>query len=276
MLTVAIILVAVGIIGLLATLVLVYKPLNVAQLSMSAISGATQEHHQGLSYKAPWATLQKPEINMQAKIIITSGGILLMSWDKFISEKVYEKISPRVYEAKGQIPMYGSWATAIRPLKGYLNNFVLKTPQVGALMTMSGIDIVISDYIATREVQDVLHNKKAISDLLAKTFEGENTSTAFEKSYGIMVFDPKLFDLNLGKKSQDASEKLFESQKFREAVVDMKTAQPDADKATNAVLIATGMAKKNVFQVEGLEGALIGMAKSIADAFIAKNNKRKP
>jgi len=261
---IAILLISIGLIGLLSTTFLVYKPLNMAQLSMSYISGVTEEHHQGLSFKAPWYTLQKPEINMQASIIVTSGGILVMSWEKFFSEKVYEKIAPRMYETKDSI-LFGSWATAIRPRKGKLNNLILKTPQVGALMTMSEIDLTISDYLAIHDTTEVLHQKKVISDIVANLFGGKDEEAHSEigESYGIVISNPKLFDLSLGKKSQDATEKLFVTKKFRESMEYLKDEISDSDKRANAIFVATEVVNKNIVNIEGIDTAI----SSIANAF---------
>jgi len=258
------VLIGVGLLGLLATLVVIYKPLYMAQLSLNPFGGETKEHHQGLSTKAPWAILQQPEINMQSEIIVTSGGILVMAWEKFISEKVYERISPRIYETADSV-LYGSWATAIRPRKGSLAQLILKTPQVVALMAMVEVDLVVSDYLATRPTTEVLHDKRAISNLVAGVFGGndEEATSPFEESYGVVVSNPRLFDLNLGERSREAAEKLFEAKKFREAMEDLASQIADSDKRSNAILLATGMAKKNIYNIEGLEGAV----KSVAEAF---------
>lgn len=252
-------------VGLFGLTMLVYKSLNRAQLSMSAFGGATKEHHQGLSMKAPWYLLQKPDINMQAEIIITSGGLLVMSWEKFMTERVYEKIAPRIYETKDSI-LYGSWATAIRPRREGLVNFVLKTPQVAALMVMAEVDLEISDYLATKLTKTVLHKKRDISNQVADIFGGsdEEATSSTEESYGIIISNPRLFDLNLGERSQEAAEKLFEAKKFGEAMKELEKQMTDPDKRANAILIATGMAKKNIFNIEGLDTALVGIAEAFA------------
>ena len=259
---IALIFIVIGAIGLFIGFNIVNNPINVAQISMNIFTKEVKEHYQGISWKWFWCTLQGKPIDMRASIIITSGGILVMDWDKFITEKVYEKISPRIYETKDSV-LYGSWAAAIRPQKGELVNYLLKTPQVGALIAMSEIDLTISDHVAKRMTEEVLHDKKNISQTVSNVFMGENTMSPLEKSYGIIVSDPKLFDLNLGKKSQDAAEKLFEAKKFREAMEDLKVEIADPDKRSNAIFIANGLIKKNVYDVEGLALA----TKNIADAF---------
>jgi len=254
-----------GILGVIALFIgfdITYNELYTSSLSMDVFSKKVREHGPGYSWKMFWWKLQGKQIDMRSTIIITSGGILMMDWDKFITEKVYEKIAPRIYETKDSI-LYGSWAAAIRPQKGKLVNFLLKTPQVGALISMSEVDLTISDYVATRKTEEVLHDKKNISKMVADVFEGENIITTFESNYGIIISDPKLFDLNLGKKSQDAAERLFESKKFRESMEDLKNEIADPDKRTNAILIANGLIKKNVYDIESL-----GIAtKNIADSF---------
>ena len=259
-------LIIVGLLGLLISLNLVYKKMYTAQLSLNPVTKKIKEHGHGLTWKWFFCPLQKPEINMRASIIITSGGILLMSWDKFMSEKVYEKITSKIYETQDSV-LYGSWATAIRPAKGLLKKFILKTPQVGALMTMSEIDITVSDALAKRLTGDVLGDKRAISEMIGKIFGGndEKADSNHEKTYGIIVSRPRLFDLSFGKKSQDAAEKLFEAKKFREAMEDLKGEITDPDKRSDAIFIANGMVKKNIINIEGLEGA----TKNIADAFLS-------
>lgn len=268
--TFALVLVVVGLLGLFATLLVIYKPLYTAQLSLNPFGGSTKEHHQGLSLKWPWATLQQPEISMRSEIIVTSGGILVMAWEKFLSEKVYERIAPRIYETKDSV-VFGSWAAAIRPRRGSLRELLLKTPQVAALMAMSEVDLAISDFLATQETsgeRGVLHRKREISELSAGVFGGNNeeVSSPFEEQYGVVVSNPRLFDLNLGKRSQDAAEKLFESKKFREAMEDLASQIADPEKRANAVLLATGVAKKNIYNIEGLEGGI----KALAEAFIIR------
>lgn len=259
-------LIIIGLLGLLVSLNLVYKKMFTAQLSLNPITGKITEHGHGLTWKWFFCPLQKPEINMQASIIITSGGILLMDWDKFMSEKVYERIAPRIYETKDSI-LYGSWATAIRPAKGLLKKFILKTPQVGALMTMSEIDLTVSDYLANQETEKVLSEKRVINEMIGKIFGGddEKVDSNLEKTYGIIVSKPRLFDLNYGPKSQVAAEKLFEVQKFRESMKLIEKDIGDESKRSDAIFIANGMVKKNIINIEGLEGA----TKNIADAFIS-------
>ena len=261
----AAILILVGLVGLLATLFIVYNPLNKAWLSMSVFNGDNiKEHHHGLSWKWPWFLLQGLEIDMRASIIITSGGILVMPWDKFISEGMYKKIEPQIYETKDGV-LYGSWATAISPLAGGLRTFFKKTPQVGALMTLAKINLFVSDLLAKKDTETALGEKGEISKELAGLFLGEHRTSDHEESYGIDISDPMLFDLNYGKRMQDAAEKRFEAKEFRKAMEDMMAkVQTDPDKASDSVLIATGMAKKNIFHVQGLEAALKGMAEAFA------------
>lgn len=264
---VASLLITIGLLGFLATFVVVYKKLNTAQLSLNALTSKTREHHQGLSFKVPWATLQKPEISMQSEIIITSGGILIMSWEQFVSQKLYEKIAPRIYETLDSI-IYGSWATAIRPRKGSLDLLIRKTPQTASIMVMAEVDIAVSDYLATRETTIVLHDKKAISTMLANVFGGddEEAKSPIEDAYGIVVSNPRLFGLNLGKKSQDAAEDVFAAQKLSAALAEVKTgAGNDAEKAVNAFLMYSGKGvQKHIYNVEGLQ--------AIAEAFFRRNN----
>jgi hypothetical protein len=266
---VGIIFIVLGLIGLFVSFSVVYNPLYISQLSMNIFTRKVREHGSGISLKWFWCSLQGKPIDMRSTIIITSGGILMMDWDKFITEKVYEKIAPRIYETKDSI-LYGLWAAAIRPQKGKLINFLLKTPQVGALMSMSEVDLTISDYVATRDTEEVLHDKKNISKIVADVFGGEGTITLFEENYGIIISDPKLFNLDLGKKSQDAAERLFEVKKFRESMEDLKHEIADPDKRANAILIANGMIKKNVYDIEGL----IPATKNIADAFASIFTKK--
>lgn len=266
-----------GILGLICLFLgfqFVYNPLNMAQLSMNVFHGeTTHEHHQGLTWKWLWFKLQGVQIKMNATIIITSGGILMMDWDKFITEKVYEKIAPRIYETKDTV-LYGSWATAIRPARGFLFNFLLKTPQVGALMTMSKIDLEISDYLTTLRAEEALGQKKYISDtIIGGLFGGddEKVSSEIEETYGIIISNPQLFDLNYGKKSQDAAEKLFEAKKFNESMVLLEKQIADPDKRANAIFIANGLIKKNVYDVEGLALATKNIADAFASIFTKKN-----
>ena len=198
-----------GTIGLFFSLNLVYNPLNVSKLSMNPFTKKVTEHGPGLSWKWFWCSIQGGPIDMRSSIIVTSGGVMIMEWDKFIKEKVFEQIAPKKYETKDSL-LYGTWATAIRPRKGKLLEFVLKTPQVGALMTMSEVDLTISDYLATRKTEEVLSKKKVVSDKLAIIFGGEKSTSPLEDSYGIDINNPKLFDLNLGEKSQKAAENRFE------------------------------------------------------------------
>lgn len=268
--TIAWILIILGAMGLFVSFNVTYNPLYTEQISMNTLWGSkTQEHSSGYSWKWFWYKIQGKPIDMRSSIIITSGGILMMDWDKFTNEKVYEKITPRIYETKDSV-VQGSWATAIRPLKGNLPNFLLKTPQVGALMVMAKIDLTISDNLASRPTEEVLGDKKNISQLVSQIFGGEEVISPYEKSYGILVSDPQLFDLNLGKRSQEAAEKLFESKKFREAMEDMATQIEDPDKRTNAILIANGMIKKNVYDIEGLSSAAGSIANAFASIFTKK------
>ena len=268
----AVILISVGLLGLLVSFVLVYKRLNRAQLSLNPLTGRTREHHQGLSLKWPWSILQDPEIDMTAEIVVTSGGVMVMTWEQFIAQRAYEKIGKKAYETKDSV-LYGNWATAMRPAKGMLERFVQKTPQTGALMVMAEIDIGLSDHLAKQMTDDVLADKRAISDLVANVFgpSDERADSDVEKSYGVIVSRPKLFDLDLGERSREASEKLFEAKKFRTAVEEMKKVIEDEEKAANAVLIATGMAKKTVFEIQGLEGALRSVA-GAAEAFFRRKS----
>lgn len=272
--TFAICIIIAGLVGLLLSTILVYKRLNLAQLSMNVFGGGIIEHHQGLSIKPPWFTLQQPEITMNAEIVVTSGGIQLVSWESFMAGKMYEKIATRAYETMDSV-VFGAWATAIRPRRGGLEQFVKKTPGTAAIMVMAEIDIALSDRIANMETENVLSNKKALGELVARVFGGndEEADSPVEHVYGVIVSNPKLFDLDLGKRSQDAKEKLFEAKKFRQAIGEMMTdgGITDPEKAADVVLTATGVAKKQIFQVEGLEGALKSVA-GAAEAFFRRRS----
>lgn len=266
----------IGLIGLFFSFHLVYNELYTAQLSMSIFRFSpeeeTKEHHSGLSWKWLWFKLQQPIINMKASIIITSGGILLMDWEKFISQEIYKKIPTRIYETEDGI-LYGSWATAIRPAKGFLNRFILKTPQVGALMTMSLIDLKISDNLAKTKTGDALKKKEEISDFISKIFGGneEEADSSHEKTYGLIVSNPQLFDLNLGEKSQAAAEKLFEVTKFQKSMEVLKEEISDPEKRANAIFIANSLVKKKIWNIEGLENATANIAQAFASAFFKKS-----
>lgn len=266
---IALLFVILGIIGLFVSFNIVYYPLYICQLSMNVFTKKVKEHSKGLSWKWFWCKLQGKPIDMRATIIITSGGILMMDWDKFIAEKVYEKIAPRIYETSDSV-LYGSWAASIRPQEGQLANLLLKTPQVGALMSMSKVDLTISDYLAKRSTEEVLGDKKNISKIVSDVFQGENIISPIEKSNGIIISDPRLFDLNYGKRSQDAAEKLLEVKKFRKAMEDLKEEIADPDKRSNAIFIANGLITKKIYDIEGLTTA----TKNIADAFSAIFTKK--
>lgn len=267
MVTLAIVLVVLGILGFVASFMVVYKPAFVAQLSMSALTGAVKEHHSGISFKVPWATMQGSDISMKSEVIVTSGGILVMDWEDFISQKVYERIAPRIYETADSV-LYGSWATAIRPQEGHLAQMMKKTPQVAALMAMAEVDLTVSDYLATQLTAKVLHEKKDISKIVATVFGGDadNASSEFEREYGVVVSNPQLFDLNYGKKSQDAAEDVFAAKKFKEGLEQIKSEMAnDPEKAVNALLMYLGKGvQKHIYNIEGLEGAV----KSVAEAFV--------
>jgi len=271
---IVVILIVLGLVSLILGIMMVSKPMNKAQLSMNPFGGKTKEHHQGFSLKKSiFSSLQGTEIDMTGNIIITSGGILAMNWDDFIKNKVYAEIPTRAYETKSKTPVYGSWAAAFKPLKGYLDNFITKTPQVAAIMAMADIDIYISDLIAREEIENVIGKKLVISQKLAKDiFGGEDKLSPFEKSYGVDMFNPRLFDLNLGKRSLEATEKLFESKKFKESVSNMmKDNKMTEEQAINATLAATGMAKKTLFGLEGVPGAIEKLA-DVAKVFFEKKS----
>lgn len=246
---------------------IVYTPINTAQLSMNIFDGTEiDEHHQGLSWKWFWFKLEGSKINLQSTIIVTSSGILVMEWSEFLSKRMHEKIAPKIYEVKDSI-LYGSWAAVISPLRGELYNFVLKTPQVGALVVMAEIDLVISDYLATKNASEVLHDKKQISKLMADLFGEGNSVSPMEKTYGIKVSNPRLFDLNLGKKSQGATERLWETKKFLESMKELEEEITDPNKRSNAVLLANGLIQKSIHEIDGLKD----ISEAISSAFIKKS-----
>ena len=109
--------------------------------------------------------------------------------------------------------------------------------------------------------------QKEISKKAAEVFEGESAISPFEKKYGISVGDPRLFDLGLGKKSQDAAENVFVGQKLKEALEHLEESGIDPKDRLNAILAATGVAKKNIFDAEGLPTAL----SKLAEAFFKKS-----
>ncbi len=240
---------------------------------MDFFSGSLREVGSGLSLKAPWETPQKgTQVNMKAEIIVTSGGIFVSSGNKVIDEKIFANIKPRVYEAKGAVPIHGAWAFTIRPRPGHIETLIRMTPQAAAIMAMADVDIAASDYLAKEDPEVSLHNKKDISqEVLAKVFGGmtDIASSPFEDEYGVIVSNPRLFDLSLGKKSQDAAEELFASRKFKEAVGEFKEVlgtDGDVNKAVDDLLLNLGKIKKNIFKVEDIDH----ITKSITSAIFKK------
>ena len=116
--SIAVFLIILGLAGLVASLFLVYNPLNKHSLSMNAVTGEAQEHGQGLSTKSPLNLLQGQAINMQAEIVVSSGGIMVMSWDDFVKQKAYERITPRAYETEDGI--VGDVDKGVEEVAGYL------------------------------------------------------------------------------------------------------------------------------------------------------------
>lgn len=271
MTTLAIIFIVLGTIGAFILFQLVSMSLYTARLSMNPFNEKTKEHHAGFSWKWFWCKFQGGLIDMRSTIIVTSGGLLVMDWEKFINEEIHKKISPKIYETKDSV-LYGSWAAPIRPARGYLRNFLFKTPTVGALMTMSQIDLQLSDYLAKKETEDALGEKRNISIMIGNFFGGNDdaVSSEHEENYGIVVGNPQLFDLNFGKKSQDAAEKLFEAKKFRESMEALSSEISDPEKRANAIFIANGLIKKNIFNLEGMEAT----GRSIAEVFASILTKK--
>jgi hypothetical protein len=203
---------------------------------------------------------------MTAEIIVTSGGVMVMTWQQFISQKQYENIAKRAYETEDSV-LYGNWATAIRAKRGGLEKFIGKTPQTAALMVFAEIDLDMSDFLADKKTEDILKRKREVGEYVAGVFERNRIGD----EYGIEILPPKLFDLDLGQKSRDAAENVFVARKFTEAVKEMKKVIKDGEKAGNTVLVATGVAKKTIFEVQGLEGALKSAA-GAAEAFFKRNS----
>lgn len=258
-----------GAAGLLAQEIIVYKDLNKAQISMSAFDGdETREHHHGITFKPPWWRLQGSEIDMRTSVILTSGGIHIMSWEEFLENKISE-IKPRPYETSDGV-LFGTWATAVMPLRDYLKNMLRRTPGAGALMTLAKIELEMSKAVHDLTTDQALAQKAAIGEKVAAVFGGENIISPHEKSYGLNVLDPELFDLNYGKISEDAAQKRIVAREFRKSVEDMLSAVGnDPDKALSAVEVATGVAKRNIFQLEGLPA----IVKSITEAFTGGGKK---
>jgi hypothetical protein len=149
-------------------------------------------------------------------------------------------------------------------------------------MTMSEIDITISDYLAKQETKNVLSQKKEVSKLLAKIFGGSNDkiSSKHERHYGLIVTNPKLFDLNYGEKSQEAAEKLFVVKKFNESLEVLKQSITDEKSLVDAAYIATGMIKKsisenlnhNVVEIAGLENMIKTVGDNLINYFTTKKS----
>ncbi len=266
-------LIVLGIVGLLATTFFFYLPSYTRQLLMDFFTGTLREASSGVTPKFPWETPQAgTKVNMKAEIIVTSGGIFVASGDKMIDEKIFANIKPRIYEGKGTVPLHGAWAFTLRPRPGHIETMIRMTPQGAAIMAMADVDIAISDYLATKDPEKALHEKKKINDtVLAPIFGGldDIASSPFENTWGVIISNPRLFDLTLSKRSQEAAEELFASRKFKEAVGEFKSVLgPDGDvnKAVDDLLLNLGKIKKNIFKVEDIDH----ITKSITSAIFKK------
>jgi hypothetical protein len=157
---------------------------------------------------------------------------------------------------------FGKWAAAVWALPGSLRNLYQKTGPVAALTAMSKINTNISDYMfklaKDADPDEILGMKTEISEHVAEMFGGEDVATDFEKSIGLNVGNPWLFDLNFGKRSMEAKEKLYEAEMFHKSLQQIEEDVKDPDKRANTMLAVNGMLQKNVIDLEGSTDALTG------------------
>lgn len=263
-----------GILGLITLFVgfnITYNQLYTSSLSMDVFFKKVREHGPGYSWKMFWWKLQGELIDMRSKVIITSGGILLMNWETFIENGWDKKIPSKAYETTDGI-LYGTWAAPIRPARGYLQTFLLKTPGVGALMTMSFVNLQLSDLLAKKDTAFVLQNKADIGNTVGQFFGGddEEPSSSHEKRYGIVIGNPQLFNLDFGEKSQAAVEKYYEVKEFNKSMIELEDQITDPEKRSNTINIVNGIVKKNIYDIEGLVPAV----KTLSDALISVFTKK--
>src|SRR3989344_7203786 len=241
-------------VGLFFWFCLVQKKMFLAQLGMNFFSGKTQEFHPGLTFKVPWVTLQKPEIRMNATVLVTSGGRIIVGGSMNFLK--LDDIPPTKYETVDGV-LFGYWAVEFSPLKKNLYNFLQKTPMVAARMLAVEMDEKLSKKLILMENEEAIKKIEDISNQMRDLFD-PNGATQFEIDNGIDCKQPKLFQLNLGEKSQDAKEGVYVAKQFNKQLKALDK-EIDNEKA-NLILTATGKAKKQIFTVEGAE-ALEALAK---------------
>lgn len=145
---------------------------------------------QGFNFIFPWETLQ-PDLEVDLikdQIKLTSEG---------------EDGNHPTYMSKEKVKLTGKWFALIRPDPDNLDVYIQIKEEAIEEFFANKINQCVSDQCGATPVDDIRSNKKKISDVVAKIFDGDNQSKD-EKAHGVRISDPVLSDIDLDPKDRDA------------------------------------------------------------------------
>ncbi len=259
-LTVALSLLSIGTILLILSYGFGYNDAFIKSISMNQFSGKISAHGSGLFWKGIFNKISG-EIRTDAPFYLTSSGI--QTQEEFVKLKDAENLKNQVVEVgTNSQPMYAKWVLPIYidEEKDSLIKIFSENPLASAMKVWAKVGMILCDELSKQEADYWTGNKeKAAQNIANKISVGRST---LEEETGFRIGEFELPDLTMGKKAQDASEKMYESAKMALAIAKMKTANPKMTMkaAANAVALANGLdVSKKIFEITDAEKILGGL-----------------
>jgi len=257
-------------VGLFATLVFIYKHLDLFVLDVSG--------------QEVWVTINQlarkgtPVDDMLA--IYFQGLHFIFPWEKLMPEKTVHLVKGQIkltsdckeagkhptYTTKNKVKLVAKWVVLILPDKDNIANLIKHNMDAIKAVVIGMIDRKLSDLCAKENADDILSKKDWMSTEVANVFEGPNPS-ATEKAFGIKITDPVLSDLDFEEEERKKMAIVARMKANEQAAVSLVEASRKKDAAGNpvgnpkikfeealrAVRVSQGESDEKLIEIVGLE-----------------------
>ena len=231
--------------GLALKFLLVSVPEVTGLILLNQFNGKLRPVGSGLKRKWPWETYQ--EKNFFSLELVTKG----------FSETYAAEDGP-IMEVRASYQY--------NPDQKKLDRYITvdeTTIEKGFTDVFSGI---LSEIIGKKKAEDARKDIQTMEKEVIEKLDASTLTTAvvssfkekLENQYGVNWRIFSIADIDFSKDYQEARSGMARMEKIGQTIAVLKTAAPllDDKEAVNAILVEQGKAKKNIFEVEGLTGAI--------------------